>query len=142
MGLAFAARQRLWSSDSSKVRGKVQRDCRITKLLDMAAPIAGAIVPAIEGLPTRTLIRKIVDKKADYVLALKGNQGRCAEDVEVFRGEAEAAGVKDTGIRRTRRRGDHGRIETGTQPDPRYRLDYRKRRMARSEGHRHGRKYP
>ena len=37
-----------------------------------------------------------MDKKADYVLAVKGNQGALREDVELFVAEQKAAGFKDT----------------------------------------------
>jgi predicted transposase YbfD/YdcC len=40
--------------------------------------------------------KKIIDKKADYILALKGNQGTLREDVEVFAAEQKANGFKDT----------------------------------------------
>jgi predicted transposase YbfD/YdcC len=56
-----------------------------------------------------------VDKKADYVLALKGNQGSLRQDVEVFVAEQKAAGFKDTRISRDETiDGDHGRVETRT----------------------------
>ena len=59
--------------------------------------------------------KKIVDKKADYVLALKGNQGTLREDVELFVAEQKATGFKDTKISRHQTvDGDHGRIETRT----------------------------
>jgi hypothetical protein len=32
----------------------------------------------------KSVAKKIVDKKADYVLSLKGNQGTLREDVEIF----------------------------------------------------------
>jgi predicted transposase YbfD/YdcC len=32
----------------------------------------------------RDIASKIVEKKADYIVALKGNQGTLREDVEVF----------------------------------------------------------
>ena len=32
----------------------------------------------------REIAQKIIDKKADYVLALKGNQGTLRDDVELF----------------------------------------------------------
>ena len=35
----------------------------------------------------RDIASKIIDKKADYILALKGNQGKLCEDVEVFADE-------------------------------------------------------
>ena len=55
-----------------------------------------------------------MDKKADYVLALKGNQGSLREDVEMFIAEQKVAGFKDTTISRDQTVGDHGRIETRT----------------------------
>ena len=59
--------------------------------------------------------RRSIDKKADYVLALKGNQGSLREDVELFVAEQKAAGFKDTKISRDQTvDGDHGRIETRT----------------------------
>ena len=61
----------------------------------------------------RGIAQKIVDKKADYVLALKGNQGALREDVEVFAAEQKANSLKDTKVSRHQTvDGDHGRIET------------------------------
>jgi len=48
----------------------------------------------------RDIAEKILDKKADYVLALKGNQGSLREDVEVFAAEQKANGFKDTKVSR------------------------------------------
>ena len=63
----------------------------------------------------RDIAQKIVDKKADYVLALKGNQGTLREDVELFVAEQKANGFKDTTVSRDKTvDGDHGRIETRT----------------------------
>ncbi len=57
----------------------------------------------------------ILDKKADYVLALKGNQGSLREDVAVFVAEQAAKGFADTqATRDTTIDGHHGRIETRT----------------------------
>src|SRR5271166_431048 len=59
--------------------------------------------------------KKIIDKKADFVLALKGNQGSLREDVEVLVAEQKAKGFADTEISRDRTiDGDHDRIETRT----------------------------
>ena len=56
-----------------------------------------------------------MEKKADYVLALKGNQGSLRDDVELFVAEQKAAGFRDTTISRDQTvDGDHGRIETRT----------------------------
>ena len=60
-------------------------------------------------------IAEKLEKKADYVLALKGNQGTLREDVEVFVAEQKATGFNDTNISRHETiDGDHGRIETRT----------------------------
>src|SRR3954452_2739174 len=61
----------------------------------------------------REIVTKIIDQKADYLLALKGNQGSLREDVEVFAAEQKARGFADTTISQdTTIDGDHGRIET------------------------------
>jgi hypothetical protein len=57
----------------------------------------------------------ILDKKADYVPALKGNQGTLQEGVAIFADEQKANGFKDTKVSRHETvDGDHGRIETRT----------------------------
>ncbi len=63
----------------------------------------------------RDIAQKIRDKKADDVLALKGNQGTLRADVELFVAEQKANGFSDTTISRDQTvDGDHGRIETRT----------------------------
>ena len=63
----------------------------------------------------RDIAQMILDKKADYVLALKGNQGSLREDVELFATEQKANGFADAEISQdTTIGGDHGRIETRT----------------------------
>jgi len=110
---AFAARQRLVLGQV-KVAGKSNEIIAIPKLLDMLA-IEGAIVTIDAMGCQRDIAQKIVDKKADYVLALKGNQGSLREDVEVFIAEQKAVGFKDTKISRDETiDADHGRIETRT----------------------------
>jgi predicted transposase YbfD/YdcC len=110
---AFAARQRLVLGQV-KVAEKSNEIIAIPRLLDMLA-IDGAVVTIDAMGCQRDIARKVVDKKADYVLALKGNQGSLREDVELFVAEQKAAGFKDTTISRDRTvDGDHGRIETRT----------------------------
>src|SRR4051795_12909526 len=75
----------------------------------------GAIVTLDAMGCQRDIAQKIIDKKADYVLALKGNQGTLREDVEVFAAEQKANGFQDTTISRHQTvDGDHGRIEIRT----------------------------
>lgn len=110
---AFAARQRLVLGQV-KVADKANEIVAIPKLLEMLA-IEGAIVTIDAMGCQRSIAEKIIDKKADYVLALKGDQGTLREDVELFASEQKARKFKDTSISRDETvDGDHGRIETRT----------------------------
>ena len=110
---AFAARQRLVLGQV-KVAEKSNEIVAIPALLDMMA-IQGAIVTIDAMGCQRDIAQKILDKKADYILALKGNQGTLREDVELFASEQKANGFKDTKVSRHKTvDGDHGRIETRT----------------------------
>ena len=110
---AFAARQRLVLGQV-KVAEKSNEIIAIPKLLSMLA-IEGAIVTIDAMGCQRDIAQNILDKKADYILALKGNQGSLREDVEVFAAEQKAKGFADTQISQdTTIGGDHGRIETRT----------------------------
>jgi predicted transposase YbfD/YdcC len=110
---AFAARQRLVLGQV-KVAEKSNEIIAIPKLLNMLA-IEGAIVTIDAMGCQRDIAQAILDKKAEYVLALKGNQGSLREDVELFVTEQTAKGFADTEIsQNTMIDGDHGRIETRT----------------------------
>jgi predicted transposase YbfD/YdcC len=110
---AFAARQRLVLGQI-KVADKSNEIAAIPKLLEMMA-IEGAIVTIDAAGCQRNIAEIILEKKADYVLALKGNQGSLRADVEVFAAEQKANGFKDTQVSRHETvDGDHGRIETRT----------------------------
>jgi predicted transposase YbfD/YdcC len=108
---AFAARQRLVLGQV-KVADKANEIVAIPKLLDMLA-IEGAVVTIDAMGCQRAIAQKIIDKKADYILALKGNQGTLRDDVELFANEQKAKDFKDTTLSRHETTdGDHGRIET------------------------------
>lgn len=110
---AFAARQRLVLGQI-KVAEKSNEITAIPKLLELLA-IEGAIVTIDAMGCQRDIAQKIIEKKADYVLALKGNQGSLREDVELFVAEQQAVGFKDSEVSRHQTvDGDHGRIETRT----------------------------
>jgi predicted transposase YbfD/YdcC len=110
---AFAARQRLVLGQV-KVAEKSNEIIAIPKLLNMLA-IEGAIVTIDAMGCQRDIAQKVLDRKADYVLALKGNQGSLCEDVEVFVTEQKARGFADTEVSRdTTIDSGHGRIETRT----------------------------
>src|SRR6266568_4642921 len=110
---AFAARQRLVMGQVA-VAEKSNEIVAIPALLDMMA-IEGCVVTIDAMGCQRSIAKKIIDKKADYILALKGNQGTLREDVEVFVTEQKANGFKETTMSRHETvDGDHGRIETRT----------------------------
>ena len=110
---AFAARQRLVLGQV-KVAEKSNEIVAIPALLAMMA-IEGAIVTIDAMGCQREIADQILHQKADYVLALKGNQGTLREDVEVFAAEQKANGFKDTKVSRYETiDGDHGRIEPRT----------------------------
>ena len=108
---AFAARQRLVLGQV-KVSEKSNEITAIPKLLNMMA-IAGAIVTIDAMGCQRAIAGMIVDKQADYVIALKGNQGTLCDDAGLFTAEQKACGFKDAMVTRHETvDGDHGRIET------------------------------
>jgi predicted transposase YbfD/YdcC len=110
---AFAARQRLVLGQL-KVSEKSNEIVAIPALLDMMA-IEGAVVTIDAMGCQRGIANKIIAKKADYIIALKGNQGTLHEDVKVFAAEQKANGFKDPTISRHETvDGEHGRIETRT----------------------------
>lgn len=107
---AFAARQGLVLGQV-KVAEKFNAMIAIPKLLDRLA-IEGAIVTLDAMGWQRDIAQKIIDNKADYVLALKGNQGTLHDDVELFAAAQKASGFADSKISQdTTVDGDQGRIE-------------------------------
>ena len=108
---AFAARQRLVLAQT-KVGDKSSEIVALPALLDMLS-IEGAVVTIDAIGCQREIARKIIDKKADYILALKGNQGTLRADVELFANEQKTGGFPDTAVSVDETiDGDHGRIET------------------------------
>lgn len=108
---AFSARQKLVLGQM-KVSEKSNEITAIPKLIDMLS-IEGAVVTIDAMGCQREVARKIIDKKADYILALKGNQGTLHEDVKLFAAEQIERRFAD--CRHDMHRtvdGDHGRIET------------------------------
>ena len=108
---AFAARQRLVLGQV-KVDEKSNEITAIPKLLAMMA-IEGAIVTIDAMGCQRVIAQTILDKKADYLLALKGNQSALHGDVTLFVAEQKARSFHDSKIsQNTTVDGNHGRIET------------------------------
>ena len=108
---AFAARQRLVLGQV-KVDEKSNEITAIPKLLAMMA-IEGAIVTIDAMGCQRVIAQTILDKKADYLLALKGNQSALHGDALLFVAEQKARSFHDSKIsQNTTVDGNHGRIET------------------------------
>jgi len=98
-----------------KIADKSNEIVAIPKLLELLA-IEGAVVTLDAIGCQRAIVEQNIDKKADYVLALKGNQGTLREDEELFVAEQKAKGFfKDAKVSQHETvDGDHGRIETRT----------------------------
>ena len=110
---AFAARQRLVLGQV-KVADKSNEITAIPKLLAMM-DIQNAIVTIDAMGCQRDIARGLIDRRADYILALKGNQGTLRDDVELFVAEQKAKDFPDVIVSRdTTVDGDHCRIETRT----------------------------
>lgn len=110
---AFSSRQRMVLGQR-KVADKSNEITAIPELLDLLV-IKGAIV-TIDAMGCQTEIAaKIIDKGADYLLALKGNQGSLRDDVELFFTEQKERGFADAAMSRHQTlEKSHGRIETRT----------------------------
>ena len=108
---AFAARQRIVLGQV-KVNEKSNEIVAIPALLDMMS-IEGAVVTIDAMGCQRNIASKIIDKKADYILALKGNQTTLREDVEIFFDEQKPLQYRDATISTHETvDADHGRVET------------------------------
>lgn len=89
------------------VDGKSNEITAIPELLEMLA-IKGAII-SIDAMGTQKAIaEKIIEKGADYMLALKGNQGNLHADIKEFFTDSEL--IKSCLTHQTTD-GGHGRIE-------------------------------
>jgi predicted transposase YbfD/YdcC len=110
---AWSARQRLVLGQA-KVAEKSNEIIAIPDLLDLLT-LKGATVTIDAMGCQKEIAKKIKDKEADYVLALKGNQGTLQQDVELFFAEQKARRFADTTISRHQTlEKSHGRIETRT----------------------------
>ena len=108
---AWSARQNLVLGQA-KVADKSNEIVAIPELLDLLT-IKGAVVTIDAIGCQRDIARKIIDKKADYVLGLKGNQGTLRNDVELLFAEQMARDFADISVTRHRTvEKSHGRIET------------------------------
>src|SRR5829696_9823383 len=98
-----ARRPSTWSPPSRRANASCAGELRwgeksneivaVPKLLDLMA-VEGAVVTIDAIGCQRDIAQTILDQKADYVLALKGNQGALREDVELFVAEQTSNGFK------------------------------------------------
>jgi predicted transposase YbfD/YdcC len=106
-----------WASENQMVLGQVKVDDKsneitaIPELLDMLE-VAGCIV-TIDAMGCQTEVAaKIVEKQADYLLAVKGNQGNLYEDLVGYFDWVLEDKFKQTGFTIDETTdGEHGRIE-------------------------------
>lgn len=110
---AWSSRQRLVLGQA-KVADKSNEITAIPELLKLLT-LRGTTVTIDAMGCQKEIARTIIDQGADYVLALKGNQGTLREDVELFFTEQKERKFKDVAISRHRTlEKSHGRIETRT----------------------------
>lgn len=100
-----------WSNANGIVLGQLKVDCKtneitaIPELIDMLE-IKGCIV-SIDAMGTqKSIAKKIIDSKADYILALKGNHAFMLEDAMALINHT-SPNTEDQTIEK-----GHGRIET------------------------------
>ncbi len=105
-----------WACQNGLVLGQQKVDSKSNEITAIPAllkllQLKGSIV-TIDAMGTqRDIAKAIIDKGADYVLALKGNQGRLSEEVRTLFAQPLPSGfVEQTSKEEVE--ADHGRIET------------------------------
>jgi predicted transposase YbfD/YdcC len=107
-----------WASANHLVLGQVKVESKsneitaIPKLLELLE-VSGCIVTLDAMGCQKEIAAQIIDQGADYVLALKGNQGTLEQEVRLFFEDAREIGFR--GIPHSFHEGvegDHGRVET------------------------------
>ena len=107
-----------WCQSNQMVLGQLATEAKsneiktVPKLLDML-DLKGAVVTADALNCQKTVARKALARQADYVLQVKGNQGRLHEDLKLLFKEGlrdDCQGIPTAYAEETN--GGHGRIET------------------------------
>ena len=107
-----------WACENRMVLGQVKTKAKsneITAIPELLAllELEGCIVTIDAMGCQKAIAGQIVDKGADYVLGLKGNQGTLHDDVELYFADGLASKFKDMVYDYHETvDGDHGRIET------------------------------
>jgi len=105
-----------WATESGlllgqrKVRDKSNEITVVPELLQ-ALELAGCIVTADAMHCQKNIAREIMEADADYVLALKGNQGTAFAEVRAFLDDAVSRADQTLAFLETVEKG-HGRLET------------------------------
>ncbi len=95
---AFSGSQRMVLSQR-KVADKSNEINAIPELLELLT-VKGAIVTIDAKGCQKDIAAKIIEKGADYLLALKGNQGSLRDDVELFFTDQNERGFADAAMSR------------------------------------------
>jgi predicted transposase YbfD/YdcC len=104
-----------WATKNQLVLGQIKVDDKSNEITAIPALIdllelSGCIVTIDAIGCQKEIARKIVDQGADYVLALKANQGTLYSDTQTLFEDAQAIGFADCDYHKTVEKG-HGRIE-------------------------------
>lgn len=106
-----------WCSANQLVLGQVEVDKKsneitaIPKLLDLLDVEDATITMDAMGCQ-KNIVKNIIEKKAHYVLALKGNQGNLCEDISLFLESLESKELTANSKYEKTIDGEHGRFET------------------------------
>jgi len=105
-----------WALENKMVLGQVktrEKSNEITAIPELLSVLElGGCIVTIDAMGCqKEIVKTIIDKGADYVLGLKGNQGTLHDDVKLYFEDCLASGFKEYDYHETID-GDHGRIET------------------------------
>ncbi len=101
-----------WAADQRLVLGQLAVDDKSNEIVAVPAllkllSLKGRIVTTDAMSCQRKIAERVIEQKADYVLALKGNQGTLLDDVRLFLDDPETRLDSATEVDK-----GHGRIET------------------------------
>jgi predicted transposase YbfD/YdcC len=104
-----------WAAQNELVLGQLKVDDKSNEITAIPAllellDVSGCIVTIDAIGCQRKIAQQIIDQGADYILALKGNQGRLYQDAQTLFEDAEAFGFEDCDHCRTVDKG-HDRID-------------------------------
>lgn len=105
-----------WATESQLVLGQTKVDDKSNEITAIPAllellELSGCIVTIDAIGCQKEIAKQIIEQGADYVLALKDNQGRLHDHAKTLFEDAEAIGFADCDYHKTVDK-DHGRVET------------------------------